>query len=114
MPFWNRKTREDRVLSHDIIRQQRDTRSARGPVSGVSNKVAMVIALLQDQPDWDYAMTEGSAHQAAIHAAAFIGFEAPFDTEETAILDYLTAHFAGRKIATFAWGLYADQLRAAE
>lgn len=114
MPFWSRKNRAARALSQDIVRQQQATRSARMAIIGVSDRVAMVIALLQDQPHWDYAINESSARQSALDAAAYIGFQAPYDEEETAILTYLTEHFAGRKISTFAWGLYADQLRAAE
>ncbi len=114
MPFWSRKSPDDRALSQSIVKQQRATRQACKGVaqtSGMSDRLATVIALLQDQPDWDYAMTQTTAREAALYAASFIGFEAPFDAEEDALLTYLSEHFAGRKIATFAWGLYADQLR---
>lgn len=110
MPFWSRKSR-DPHLSQSVVKQQQATRAARAGISGVTNRIATVIALLQDQPDWDYAINQSSARKTALEAAEFIGFMAPFDAEEDSLLNYLTEHFAGRKIATFAWGLYADQLR---
>lgn len=112
MPFWNRKNR-DPHLSQSVVKQQQATRSARAGLSSVSDRVATVIALLQDQPDWDFSINQSTSRQTALDAAAFIGFHTPFDDEETSLLDYLSEHFAGRKIATFAWGLYADQLRDA-
>lgn len=113
MPFWNRKN-PDPQLSQSVVKQQQATRSARAVPSDLSDRVATVIALLQDQPDWDYAISQSSAKTSALAAAEFIGFQSPFDDEENSLLDYLSEHFAGRKIATFAWGLYADQLRHAE
>lgn len=111
MPFWSRKNRQDLSLSQSIVKQQQATRSARGGAASLSDRIAVVIALLQDQPDWDYAISQSSARQTALDAAAFIGFQTPFGAEEKSLHDYLSEHFAGRKIATFAWGLYADQLR---
>jgi len=113
MPFWSRKNRADLALSQSIVKQQKATRAARAGTAGLTDRVATVIALLQDQPDWDYAINQSTARHTSLDAANFIGFHSPFDAEETSLLDYLSDHFAGRKIATFAWGLYADQLREA-
>lgn len=114
MPFWSRKNRRETVLNQDIVKQLKGTRQARISEAGMSDRVACVIAILQDQPEWDYALDPSSAREAAIYAANYMGFTQPHDAEETALFDYLTQHYAGRKIATFAWGLYADQLRAEE
>lgn len=114
MPFWSRKSEAIAALNQNFVKQQRANRQARKGLSrdqNISSRLSAVIALLQDQPDWDYALSQESAREAAHYAAAFMGFEAPFDSEEEALLGYLSEHFAGRKIATFAWGLYADQLR---
>ncbi len=113
MPFWSQKNR-DKNLSQEIVKQQRDTRGARLNQVYVSDRVACVIAILQDQPEWDYAISKSAAREAAIYAANYSGFIQPHDAEETAIFEYLTEHYAGRKIAMFAWGLYADQLRTEE
>ena len=111
MPFWNRKNRSE-PLNQDIVRQLRGTRRARINDAQVSDRVACVIAILQDQPEWDHALDHKSAHEAALYAANYMGFIQPYDEEEKSLFKYLKEHYAGRKIATFAWGLYADQLQA--
>lgn len=113
MPFWNRKNRT-RTLTQDVVKQLRSTRQSRVNRPMVSDRIACVIAVLQDQPEWDYAINQKAAHEAALYAANYMGFIQPYDAEEKALFDYLSAHFAGRKISTFAWGLYADQLRGDE
>ena len=102
------------ALTQDIVRYQQATRHARAGTLGGSDRLSCVFALVLDQPEWDYARDRQSAESAATEAAEFIGFIAPFDKEEKAIMDFLVGRFAGRKIATFAWSIYADQLRDAE
>ena len=111
MPFWSRK-KTPVPLTQSREAALRATRHSRSVDIGSSDRLACVIALLQDQPEWDYALDQEAAREAAHYGAAFIGFHEPYDAEEKAIFDFLISHFAGRKISTFAWGLYADQLQA--
>lgn len=113
MPFWNRKIRNE-TLNQEIVKKHRATRQSRLNQAAVSDRIACVIAILQDQPEWDYVLNQSAARDAAIYAANYMGFTLPYDAEETALFDYLSEHYAGRKIAVFAWGLYADQLRSEE
>ncbi len=109
-----RKSKPETVLTDGIVRNLQNTRQARIAVPESSGRIACVIALLQDQPVWDYAIDKESAQNAAIYASNYMGFLKPYDAEEQQLLDYLTEHFAGRKMAMFAFGLYADLLREAE
>ena len=112
--FWPFRKQTEKALNQTIVRHQSETRHAKalGPVG--SDRVACVIAVLLDQPFWDYAIDQTSALENAIYTASFAGFMQPFDREEEELIAFLSKRFAGKKIATFAWGLYTDILREQE
>lgn len=112
--FWPFKKPIENALNQTIVRNQSGTRHAKalGPVR--SGRIACVIAVLLDQPHWDYAINQQSALENAIYTASFAGYIKPFDQEEEELIRFLSTRFAGRKIATFAWGLYSDLLREEE
>jgi len=79
-----------------------------------TDRLASVIALLLDQPDWDYAIDKDASLKSALYAAGYMGIYQPYSREAQQLVDYLTGHFAGQKIAMFAFGLYADLLKEPE
>ncbi len=112
--FWPFRRQTENALNQTIVRNQSETRHAKalGPVG--SDRIACVIAVLLDQPYWDYAIDQQSALENAVFTASFAGFMQPFDHEEEELIKFLSTRFAGRKISTFAWGLYTDLLREQE
>ena len=112
--FRFRKGKPETVLNQGIVKYQQNTRQARIGNTDSSDHITCVIALLQDQPDWDYALDKESALNGAVYASNYMGFFKPYDSEEQNLIHYLTERFAGRKISMFAFGLYADQLRKEE
>jgi len=107
--LWFKKKNEK--LSQSIVQKQMSTRGAKVMSESFSDRLSAVIGLLRDQPQWDLAIDQNSAKDNALYAAAYMGFSKPFSPEEQQLIKFLSDHFAGRKISTFAWGLYADQLQ---
>lgn len=72
------------------------------------DRASCIIAIVQDQPDWDYAMDNHKASENAIYAAAYYGIVGPFSDEQTKLHQFLIDNLAGRQIAIYAWGVYKD------
>ncbi len=72
------------------------------------SRVLCAIAIVEDQPDWDFALDSEKSFDAVIKAASFYGYNAPFTPEQKVLRDFLVKNIAGRKIAMYAWGVYAD------
>ena len=71
-------------------------------------RAVVVMAIVDDQPDWDYALNNKTSLQYVHAAAAYFGITEPFSQEQKALRDFLVANLAGRKIAMYAWGVYVD------
>jgi len=110
MLFLFKKKRPNKPLERSFIRHQQDTRRSRAIDLTESGELSSIFAEALDQPGWDYAIDSKSALENAHYSAAFMGFQKPFSKEELALIDFLVDNFAGKKIATFVCGLYADQL----
>jgi len=117
MAFWNRKDVEFEgvgaviALEHGTVNMQRGTRHSKAFDLNSDSAVSNVISLLLDQPEWDYAIDQESAFENALFAAANFGVKRPFSDEQKDLFGFLENRFAGKKMAVFAWGLYADHLK---
>lgn len=118
MAFWNKKAQQpikpetSKVLEHSIVHMQDTTRHTKAFGMSPDSGVTCVIALLLDQPEWDYAIDQESAFENALFAAAKFGIKRPFDEDQKELFAFLEARFAGQQIANFAWGLYTDQTQS--
>ena len=105
--LWRRRPRVS--LSNDIV-QGRRQRVASFPDARLSNvkRAMVVIAIVDDQPDWDYALNNEKSLDYVHAAAAYFGITEPFSREQKALRDFLVSNLAGRKISMYAWGVYVD------
>jgi hypothetical protein len=71
-------------------------------------RAVVVMAIVDDQPDWDYALNNEKSLEYVHAAAAYFGITEPFSREQKALRDFLVSNLAGRKIAMYAWGVYVD------
>lgn len=104
--FWKRKKVH---LNHDVVENRRrrvspmaDTRMSKHA------RISCVTAIIDDQPDWDYALDSEKALENAMEAAAYFGYRDPLNPEQKALCNFLVKNFAGQKISMYAWGVYAD------
>ena len=105
--FWRR--RRQIILTNDIV-QGRRRRVAPLPDARMSKlkRAVVVIAIVDDQPDWDYALNNEKSLEYVDAAAAYFGITEPFNREQKALRDFLVTNLAGQKIAMYAWGVYVD------
>lgn len=80
------------------------------PDAGVikNARIKLVQSIVDDQPDWDYALDSEKSFYAVMDAAEQFGFIEPFTKEQKLLRDFLIRNIAGRKISMYAWGVYAD------
>ncbi len=71
-------------------------------------RLQCVRAIVDDQPDWDYAISQDVARDNAIYAAAYYGLTQPFTANQIELIDFLSQSYAGRKICVYAWGIFTD------
>lgn len=104
-----RRRRRKVALNDDHV-QQRRQRIVPQPDIRMSkhSRVRSVIAIVDDQPDWDYALDSEKSFYAVMDAMAHFGYEEPLSKEHKLLRDFLIQNIAGRKIAMYAWGVYAD------
>ncbi len=105
--FWRR---HPKVLLSDDFVQGRRRRLAPLPDAWMSKyaRANCVIAIVEDQPDWDFALDNEKALDNALGAAIYYGYERPFTPEQQALCDFLVNSLGGQKITMYAWGVYAD------
>lgn len=105
--FWRR--RQTISLSNEIV-QGRRARVAPLPDARMSKvkRAVVVMAIVDDQPDWDYALTNKKSMEYVDEAAAYFGITEPFNREQKALRNFLVDNLAGRKISMYAWGVYVD------
>ena len=98
------------VLLRDDFVQRRKSFLAPIPDANMSkhDRAQCVIAIVQDQPDWDYSLDNRSAEDNSFYGASFFAYRTPYTPEQEKLHNYLVKNLAGRRIATYAWGVYAD------
>ena len=67
-----------------------------------------VRAIVDSQPEWDFAATSKEARANTAAAAKRVGFKRPRSLEQRALILCLGISRAGLHISTYAWGIYAD------
>ncbi len=69
-----------------------------------------IRAEIESQSDWDFSRSIEETEKAIYNAARRFGFFEPFTPEQKALAIYLKNRKVGLKIATYAWGLYAEAI----
>ncbi len=67
-----------------------------------------IRAEIESQRDWDYASSSDDALILQRQASTKYGIVPPYTQEQKALASLLKGKRAGRNIATYAWGLYAQ------
>ena len=108
LKFFRRKRRKV-SLNNDHV-QQRRQRIVPQPDMRMSkySRIRSVTAIVDDQPDWDYALDSEKSFYAVMEAAGYFGYAENMTKEQKLLRDFLIQNIAGRKISMYAWGVYAD------
>lgn len=106
--FFRRK-RAKLSLSQELVKVRRERVPPQpDKIMSIEAKSKCVIAIVDDQPDWDYSLDENYARENAISGAAYYNIAQPFSPDEQSLFEFLIRSLAGRKIAIYAWGVYVD------
>ncbi len=105
--LWKRRRKV--YLSDDLVQHRRQRVTVQPDARMSKNaRVRCVTAIVDDQPDWDYALDTEKSLQTIMTAAAHYGYQDPLTKEQKILRDFLLKNIAGRKISMYAWGVYAD------
>jgi hypothetical protein len=82
-----------------------------GLTSGINYpRVDAVIASVEAGGDWDIASSASNTYLYQLLATQNVGIFEPFNTEQTALNDYLAERRAGKRLCDYAWRLFVQSL----